>query len=454
MKQRAIQTALGVVARSPTFLKDLASFVAFAMRRFYADNLGQSAGALTYTTLLALVPLMVITFAILAGFPAFDTVSMRIQNLIFEALVPEIGDEIANYLSRFSINATNLTAVGIAALAFTAVLLLWTIEATLNQIWRVEQPRPIGVRILIYWTVLTLGPLLLGVSFILTSSAFATAVEWAERGVATERIDAAASGFTVAFAVLSQMLAFTLLFKLVPARPVRLKHAALGGVISGFAFYFLRWGFNQFVTASSTYQTIYGAVAVLPLFLVWIYASWTVIIFGAVFAASFPDWWKTRDPEPGRHLSPARRLEVAVAILSVLARKSREGGGVPPSVLQEAAPLDVRDDLIEALSRCGYLVTTDQEYIALSRDIYVTTVGDLARDLELALGLAPESEDENDPRHEALDALAETTGALPQMLGELHDAECSILNRPLADVISPDTGPGHRFKLVRRGSGA
>lgn len=453
MKQRLLAQAQRFIAGSPILVRDLISFVGFAVRRFFADNLGQAAAALTYTTLLALVPMMVITFAILSGFPAFDTVSARLQEIFFEALVPEIGAEIANYLSRFSVNATNLTAVGVTALALTAVLLLWTIEGTLNAIWRVEHARPFGVRLLIYWTVLTLGPLLLGVSFVLTSGALATAVEWTGQGFATERIAAATSGLGLVFAMIAQALAFTLLFKLVPARPVRLRDAALGGTISGVAFYVLRWGFNSYLTAGTTYETIYGAVAVLPLFLVWIYASWTVIIFGAVFAAAFPDWWKIRDAEPGRHLSPARRLEVAVAILAVLAQKAREGGGVSAATLQEAAPLDVRDDLIEALRRANYLVTTDEECIALSRDLYLTTISDLAHDLELGLGLAPEAEDVGDPRHLALDALAEASGALPQMLGRLHEAEKSILDRPIAAVIAPDSAESQRFQVIGRGSG-
>ncbi|HEX7718813.1 MAG TPA: YihY family inner membrane protein, partial [Woeseiaceae bacterium] len=168
-----------IADRLPRVLVELMSFILYATRRFIDDGMTLSAGALTFSTLLALVPLMVIAFAILSGFAAFDPARARMEELFFAIFVPEVGAEVGNYLTEFSQNAANLTAVGIIALAVTAVMLLWTIEATLNEIWRVEKPRSIGVRVLIYWTVLTLGPLLLGASFVLTSGTFTTIAQWA-----------------------------------------------------------------------------------------------------------------------------------------------------------------------------------------------------------------------------------------------------------------------------------
>jgi membrane protein len=169
--------------RKPRSLRNLMSFIIYAARRFLADGMMLSAGALTFSTLLALVPLMVIAFAILSGFATFDPARARMESLFFEIFVPEVGAGVGNYLSEFSSNAANLTALGIVALAVTAVMLLWTIEATLNQIWRIEKPRSMRTRVLIYWTVLTLGPLLLGASFVLTSSTFNTLSQWARDGV-------------------------------------------------------------------------------------------------------------------------------------------------------------------------------------------------------------------------------------------------------------------------------
>lgn len=417
--------------RLTKFPAQVASFVVFSIRRFYTDGLGQSAGALTYSTLLALVPLMVITFAILSGFPAFDMVRERMEAMFFDIFVPEVGVEVENYLSEFSRNANNLTAVGVAALSFTAVLLLWTIEATLNQIWRVEHPRPIGVRLLIYWTVLTLGPLLLGLSFVLSSGVLSSAGQWIDRGPVSRINDT----IRVMSGVAVQSMAFMLLFRLVPARPVRLRDAAIGGVISGVAFYLLRWGFNSFLTSGTTYETIYGAVAVLPIFLVWIYSSWTVIIMGAVFAASFPDWWKTREPMAGVNLPPARRLEVAVAILAILSRQAQRGGAVSLADLQDAVPLDARDQMLEALVNCGYVIRTEGDCLSLIRDLYTTRIIDLAQDLKLSLGLSTSDAAEEEWNSPALHGISEATGELPQILSALRTAEGTILARPLAEVV-------------------
>lgn len=253
------------------------------------------AGALTYSTLLALVPLMVIAFAILSGFATFDPARERMEDLFFNIFVPEFGSEVGNYLAKFSRNATNLTVLGIIALAVTAVMLLWTIEATLNQIWRIQKPHAIGFRVLNYWTVLTLGPLLLGASFVLTSNTFKTLTQWAREGVGLEQTEQALPTLGVFFALMTQSLTFLLLFKLVPACSVRLRDAAIGGLIAGMGVQLLRWGFDSILTRGSTYETIYGAVAVLPIFLFWLYLSWSVIILGAVFAASLPDWWTKQE---------------------------------------------------------------------------------------------------------------------------------------------------------------
>ena len=135
MIDRARQMMHRLSDRVPRFLVDLMGFIIYAARRFIADGMTLSAGALTFSTLLALIPLMVIAFAILSGFATFDPARDRMEALFFEIFVPEVGAEVGNYLTEFSRNAANLTALGIVALAITAVMLLWTIEATLNQIW-------------------------------------------------------------------------------------------------------------------------------------------------------------------------------------------------------------------------------------------------------------------------------------------------------------------------------
>lgn len=420
------------VEKTPHFLVNLTSFVIYAVRRFLADGMMLSAGALTFSTLLALVPLMVIAFAILSAFATFDPARARMESLFFEIFVPEVGAEVGKYLSDFSSNAANLTAFGIVALAVTAVMLLWTIEATLNHVWRIEKPRSMRMRVLIYWTVLTMGPLLLGASFVLTSNTFTTLSQWARVGVGVVRSEDTLPIVGMLFAFLTQFMTFTLLFKIVPARPIQLRDAAIGGLIAGAGVQILRWAFDKFLTSGSTYETIYGAVAILPIFLFWLYLSWIVVILGAVFSASLPEWRKPHSSDIDGNFSQARKLRTAVAALSVLAHKAREGKTTSLPELQEEAPLDMRDALFERLLDAGYIVVTENDRISLLRDLHVTTLADLARDLNLAIGIPADRSDQ-----QGYD-MAAPQDALTDMLRALHDAETAILARSLNDLIFPD----------------
>lgn len=424
--------------RVQRFLVELGSFVAYTLRRYIDDGMTLSAGALTFSTLLALVPLMVIAFAILSGFATFDPARERMETLFLNIFVPEFGAEVGNYIAEFSRNAANLTGLGILALAVTAVMLLWTIEATLNQIWRVQKPRSMGVRVLIYWTVLTLGPLLLGASFILTSGTFTTVAQWARQGVGLgiglEQTKQALPTLGLFFAFAIQSLTFMLLFKIVPARSVRLRDAAFGGVMAGIGVQMLRWGFDSILIRGSTYETVYGAVAVLPVFLFWLYLSWSVVILSAVFTASLPDWWKTRNAIPCAKPTPALKLEVAVALLSILARRAKDGQTASSEELQDASPLDIADEVFNNLLASGYVVITQDDRIGLLRDLHVATVADLARDLSLSLGIStlPDSDTGTPP----------ASGDLRNILGALHCAEAAILERPLYDVMFAVTSKG------------
>lgn len=443
MEDKRRHFSLLVKDRIPRSTWQTLNFLRFALARFWNDNFLQAAAAMTYSTLLALVPFLVLTFAILSGFPAFDAARQRMTELFFDILVPEVSAEVEMYLSEFTANASNLTAVGVVALAITAIFLLSSIEFTLNSVWRVKRQRPIGVRILIYWTILTLGPLLLGASFALTSDAIGNLLGWGLEGAVPEEPSLAASAFNNAIALIARILAFTLLFILVPARPVRFRDAAIGGVFSGIAFELLRWAFNSFLTAGSTYETMYGAVAIFPIFLVWLYASWTVIILGAVFAASFPDWWKTNETLAPTELSPADRLAIAVALLAALLRQSHNGGALTEATLHDVVPLQGRDDVLEQLKAQDLVVMTENDELCLARDLYTMTVRELAGELGLALGARLDELDDERPKQALLTMIKRQTGFLPHILQRLHDAEASILDHSIATVVADDSNEVH-----------
>lgn len=421
----------------PGPVREFGSFVLFAIRRFFADNLSQAAAALTYTTLLALVPLLVITFAILSGFPAFDEARERMREIVFTFLVPEATTEATEYIRRFTSAASNLTAVGVVALAITSVMLLSTIEFTLNRVWRVERPRALGIRILTFWTILTMGPLLLGASFALTSNPLPALSTWLEGGgeILGEVSRQSRPGLLwIADAALLSVV-FTLIFKLVPARRVRVRDAAIGGLVAGVAFKILAWGFNSFLTSGSTYETIYGALAVFPIFLLWLYASWTVVLFGAVFAASFPDWWAARTASYAENLVPSERLAVAMAVLGTFYREAQEGGALSHDALEAAVPLQARNEVMEQLRETGYVVVTEADELFLARDLHRTTVADLARDLGISLidrpGERPDGEKVQIP-----DSLFTGTGTLAPLLRRVAEAETAILGEPVAKVLT------------------
>lgn len=442
MDRRSLPSRTDRVGPFLAFIFDVWSFLRYTFRRFLNDNLSEAAGALTYSTLLALVPLLVIAVSILSGFPAFDVFRGKIEDFVFSTLVPEVGAELRAYLIEFTHGAQNLPAVGTVALAVTAVLLLSTIESTLNRVWRVEQPRPLHLRLLVFWAILTMGPLLLGASFTLTGDVIGTLRSWSGGGPIGGS-ETTSFWLDKVVTVLIQALAFTLLFKVVPVRRVLLHHAAIGGLLSGIAFEILRWGFNAFLTSGSTYQTIYGAVAIIPVFLVWIYSSWTVIILGAVVAAALPDWWQTRDPLLGVRLTPRRRLAIAVAILVTLDRRAQSGGSVKQKELVDAVPIDARNEILNTLSDSGYAVLTEQGDIALARDLHTTTLGDLVGDLGLSLG----SDDEDVPSN-ARDRVADVyakirarTGRLPSILEAFSGAEQKILDIPLSDIGTVQEAP-------------
>ena len=243
-------------------LVDLLNILLYAGKRFVKDSCARSAAALSYSSLLALVPLMTIALTILSAFPAFSEARVQLQSWVFRNFLPDAGIEISDQLTSFVDNATQTTGIGVLALAVTALLLLSTINSAFNAIWRVADQRSLFLKLLVYWALLTLGPLLIGASLSLSSYGFAM-VEWS--GI---------DGYTRSFFNVTQFLpavlsiiAFTLLYLVVPNRPVRFRHAVFGAVVAAFLFELLKKGFALYLTHFPSYQALYGALAAVPIFL-------------------------------------------------------------------------------------------------------------------------------------------------------------------------------------------
>ncbi|OFA00874.1 YihY family inner membrane protein [Duganella sp. HH101] len=282
----------------------------FAHRRLREESLPQVAGSLTFTTVFALVPLLTIALAIFTTFPLFNTFRTSLEAYFVQSVMPKsISSTILNYLTMFASKATRLSAVGAVALIFTSIAMMNLIERVFNRIWRVRAERRWTKRILVYWAIITLGPLLIGVSLTLSGQVF----------MATSDLigDVPVIGALI-YTVLSLALTtatFTLLYVAVPNRDVDWYDAAWGGLVAGLAFEVAKRGFAVFITQFPTYSKIYGALAALPLFLLWVYVSWMITLFGALLVAALPvvkyeRWW--HEAQPGGEFVDA------MAILRVL----------------------------------------------------------------------------------------------------------------------------------------
>lgn len=362
-----------------TRARALAAFLRYVASRFQKDRATSMAASLSYTSLLALVPLMAIALAMLAAFPVFDSVRAQLQSWVFQNFVPAIGEVVQTQVTRFIANAGKLTAAGIVGLAFTAIMLLVTVEGALNVVFRVARDRKPMSKLLVYWTVLTLGPLLMGMTFSLQTYFTAAGKLLGKSG---------ANIITAPLPTILSILAFTVLYAAVPNRRVAPRDALIGGAVAGVLFAVLRWGFGLYVISSGAYTNVYGAVAAVPIFLFWMFLSWQTVLVGAEITAALPEW------RAGYHLaerkaSGARRLTLALELLSILDEQALKGGGVRRRDLLERTAVAERDmiPVLRQLVDKEFVVPTTGRRYVLARDMAAATLADLIEALELDLAL-------------------------------------------------------------------
>ena len=259
-------------------------FLFFLSRRAQNDTIFRVAASLSYTSLIAVVPLFAIGLAIFSAFPVFDGVKEQVKEFLLRNFVPTIEQEVSQYFAEFIDAAAQLTTIGVVGIAITAILMLSTIENSLNFIFKVYKPRNIKTKITLYWTVITLGPLLLGTALSLRGYVYTLQKFMPE--------DIISSQFYLSTLIpsLFTTLALVLLYVLVPNKKVRLSNAVIGAVVAMMMFFLLRKFFGLAISASATYKTLYGAMATLPILLIWIYCSWAVVIFGAVVTAAIGEY--------------------------------------------------------------------------------------------------------------------------------------------------------------------
>lgn len=260
-------------------------------KRIDEDNMTTQAGNLAYVSLLALVPLIAVVFALFSAFPVFAEVSVQLKNFIFTNFVPATGNVVERYLDQFVANVHRMTALGAIGLIITALLLMHSVDTSLNTIWRSHKKRPLVYSFAVYWMILTLGPLLAGAS--LAISSYLLSLRWISDSGVYGLIDQ----MLRIFPLLLSWLAFWLLYSIVPTRSVPARDALIGALVAGALFELGKKGFALYVTMFPSYQLIYGVLAVIPILFLWVYWTWCIVLLGAEITVTLDDYRQLKQQE-------------------------------------------------------------------------------------------------------------------------------------------------------------
>jgi membrane protein len=339
-------------------------FTVAVFNSFQTNRGLETAKSLTYTSLFAVVPLLTLIIAILAVFPSFQVFGEQVQNMLFERLLPSSTIQLEQYLSDFAEQSKHLTWVGALMLLATAYLMLVNIEGNFNQIWGVSKLRQGVASFLLYWCVLSLGPLLLGLGFAISS--YLASLTLFQRFTAVTDLLGANALVLRMFPVLLTIGAFTLVYAAVPNCVVRVRHAFVGGVVVAFAFLIVKWVFALFI-ATASYELVYGTFAALPIFLLWLYIGWVVILFGANLVQMLPNW---RHGTENANVHPTLLI---LALLHLFWQRQQRGETVHVRTLLARGwsfPGTHVEGLLHLLSEQKLIRNVGNEEYALVRDLH------------------------------------------------------------------------------------
>ena len=407
----------------PARIRNAAGFLVFVLRRWSEDRCPQVAGSLTYTTLLALVPLFTIVVALLSSLPFFEDVMVEVKVFLLLNLVPEMAGRIITvYMEQFASNAGRLTSLGLAALFVMTIAMLLTVDHSLNAIWRVHRRRNFWFSIAGYSALLVIGPILIGTSVWVTTYLVTLSLGYVPLAASAESFVLKLVPVTVS------AIAFFLVYRILPNRHVPAVHALVGGILAAVLFEAMKWLFAQYIRAVPTYNVVYGAFAAIPIFLIWLYLSWLVVLFGAEFTAALAYWrgglWR-------RALSPSERLRAALEV----GRRLVEARGVALTLAQLSREAEIAHDQLEdmlgRMVQQGIARRERRRGWSLAKDAGEITLGELYRASQAGEGVLA-------PREWA---------QCSQELGRLAESMQAALQLPLGEAL-PGPGAGES-----RGSG-
>lgn len=360
-------------------------FLRFLTRHFIEDNCQQKAASLTYTTMLSIVPMLTVLLMILSSVPALASVRAQIYEVIYSNLLPQSSLQVSEYINSFAEKSSNLTAIGAMILFVTTILTLTTIERAFNQIWRVED-RSGGIKSMLrYWTIVTLGPLVLGTAFIVSSTV--QSLSFLNRQIGGYGID---WSFWIQIVSISVTFAgFIGMYWFIPKARVPVKNAAIAGIIVAIVFELLKHIFGTVMSNFTSYEAIYGAFAALPIFLLWIYLSWNLILLGVEISYTLTIF-ETKEVYP-RH--PLLSL---LDMLNVVYSSHLEGDAVSEQELRNVLG---RKELPKWYTYINYLkdnkliTMTEDDHYVLKKDLSRMTLWDFYRTLPYPLPIKDELEE-------------------------------------------------------------
>lgn len=357
----------------------LASVAQRAGRGFLSHRCLIGASALSYSTILSFLPLTAIVLVVFSNFPIFADARERFLLLLVNNFAPQVGENATQWFQYVASNAAKTTTIGVIAFVFTSIMLLATIEDQLDDIWGVATQRTWGQRIAAYWLILTLGPLLLGGGLSLTTYVGHFASLEGPHGVITEQtIQEWAARVTHFIPFVLEFVSLAFLYCAIPNCRVRWRDGIAGALCAAILMEVLKWVFAFYVSQISSYSLIYGALAGIPIFLLWMYIFWLVLLIGAEIAAALAPRWIVESPR--RSMQLAIQAELAFGLLVALAENRNQGGtvstyelssrlGTSPAIAEEHLTLMQQAGLVAAASEGGWVLTRDLAGFDLS-DLY------------------------------------------------------------------------------------
>ncbi|WP_374295646.1 YihY family inner membrane protein [Acinetobacter sp.] len=352
-------------------------FIRFVLYRFEADRCREIAGSLTYTTLFAIVPMLTVFLVIVSSIKALEPARQQMQTWIYSNFLPKTSIAFDKALNAFTENSSNLTIIGILFLFVTTVLMLSSIELAFNRIWRVRQARGGIVGFMRYWTIISLGPIILGTAFVLSSTV--ASMNLLSNTVAGYQFDFAYVLLFISFAL--TCLGFSLLYWTIPNRSVPIKSAVIAGIFSGVVFELLKNLFGFIMSNFTSYQLVYGAFAALPIFLLWIYTSWLVVLLGVQISYAITAFHS--DKTTKRH-----PILMLLDVLELFHQKQKRGGTVSD---REAMNILGRGEIgkwpyfIELLEKQNLITRTDSNEYVLIRNLEQVDLWQFVKNLPYAL---------------------------------------------------------------------